>query len=102
MALVADISVNRKKIVDSIAIKRISGKPGEVCTYKIDYPEGPWCDVEMKHEYDAGYFPLLLEALTTMSVFGYQPKREEDENIIFGIDGEMVRKVMETMKTGRE
>lgn len=60
--LVADISLNRKKYIDSIYIHRIGGLPPGNCKYRIEKPEG-YEDKIFIHKYSDGYLPLLCKCL---------------------------------------
>lgn len=40
MALIVNVSVNRVKFVDKISIKRVRGKPPNICRYVIERPKG--------------------------------------------------------------
>jgi hypothetical protein len=71
--LIVDVSVNRFPYIDSIQIQRISGKPGEICNYKIRKPEG-FDDMTFAHHYDDGYFLLLVDVVKHLELSGYAPK----------------------------
>lgn len=60
--LVADISINRKKLVESIYIQRVDGNPPGVCKYSIQKPEN-YSDKIFTHKYSDGYLPLLCRCL---------------------------------------
>lgn len=75
--LVIDVSVNRKKLIDTIYINRKEGKMGEVCRYRIVKPEGPWNDIDIYHPYDDGYFDLLVKAVNLMKKYKYKQKKKK-------------------------
>lgn len=57
MALIVQVKVNQDTIIRTVA-QRISGNPGEWCTYEID--GGP---DTIEHYYDAGAEALAIKML---------------------------------------
>lgn len=65
--LVIDVSINRRKFIDTIMINRLEELEDKdaVYTYVIREPEG-FEDKLIKHKYSDGYMPLLKKALDIM------------------------------------
>jgi hypothetical protein len=60
--LIADISINRKKLLEQIYIHRVDGTPPGNCKYVIKMPKG-YSDKVFTHKYSDGYLPLLCRCL---------------------------------------
>jgi hypothetical protein len=61
--LVIDVSLNRKKFIDTIMIHRIkTDKKTGIYTYRIVEPKG-FEDQLIKHKYSDRYMPLLKKAI---------------------------------------
>jgi len=70
-----DIMINWTTI-DTIAVQRIEGKPGEMCEYQIRYPKG-FESIKIYHHYDKGYFPLMCATIEALREGGYNPQKGE-------------------------
>ena len=56
MALIVQVKVNQDTIIRTVA-QRISGKPGELCTYEVDGGH------TIQHHYDEGAEALAIKLL---------------------------------------
>lgn len=72
--LIFNISINKNRTIDEIHVQRVKGGPGDLCTYKIRKPKG-FDETDIFHEYDDGYFPLMVAALGVLDDEGYEPKK---------------------------
>ena len=77
--LVVDISINDTRTIGELHIQRLhsleKAKDG-ICSYKIRFPEGPWCQKTIKHKYSEGWFPLLEKVVNILKEEGFQTNHE--------------------------
>jgi hypothetical protein len=66
---IIDVLINYDKI-DSIQIQRIKNTKSGTNTYKIVSPKG-FEKIKIRHHYDDGYLPLLINVLNTLEENGY-------------------------------
>jgi len=69
--LIVEFSVNFHGI-DMLQIQRIKETKSGRNTYMIVKPEG-FSDIIIKHQYDKGYFDLVLKVMKILSKNGYNP-----------------------------
>ncbi len=70
--LIADISLNRDILIDSIFVQRVDGTPPGRCKYVIRKPEGH--TKIFYHKYSDGYLPLMCKVLNYLNKQRFQKK----------------------------
>lgn len=77
--LVVDISINDTRTIGEIHIQRLHSldeAEDGMCSYKIRFPEGSWCQKTIKHKYSEGWFPLLEKVVNILKEEGFQTNHE--------------------------